>query len=86
MTKACRGCVVEADELRGGWCWDCANGGERKLANRSVVQHLLNGAYHVATWRWFYASVDFTYAWQRLTRTGDYKSGGYLERQGHFRA
>lgn len=74
----CAGCGND-DELRLGYCWDCASSGEARAAKRTVVQHiaamfrnLRKGSDN--------AKYDFKWAWERLTRTGDYAAGGYFER------
>jgi hypothetical protein len=79
----CRGCGHE-DDLRLGFCFDCADAGERRAAHRSVAQHVQMGLRHVGQRRWTNARIDFSWAWERLTRTGDYSPGGEFERQ-YFR-
>ena len=67
------------DELRFGCCWDCASTGEARAAKRTVPQHL--GAMIRNLWRGNgNAKYDRKWAWERLTRTGDYAPGGYFER------
>lgn len=78
--QACRGCGV-FDELRGGWCWDCASRGELKRARWTVLQQVKSGLAHLRTRHWFEAKCDFRWAWQRFTRTGDYAPGGYLDQE-----
>ncbi len=80
----CVGCGRD-EELRGGWCFDCATMGERKAANMTVWQHLAMAFANARQRRFDYATFDLRWAWQRLTRTGDYRRGGYFEREGHFR-
>lgn len=81
----CKGCKRVVYELRGRWCWDCANNGERKVAHRTISQHLLAMIRNLFRGRWLYAKFDAQWAIGRLTHTGDYRSGGYFDRQGHFR-
>lgn len=69
------------DDLRLGCCFDCADKGERRAAHRTVMQHIAKGVRHVARRRWTNARIDFSWAWERLTRTGDYKPGGEFETQ-----
>jgi len=77
----CRVCKREADERRGGVCWDCATDGERRALQRSILQHLLSAVANVPRRQWFGVRCDVTWAWQRLTRTGYYKPGGICERE-----
>ncbi len=67
-------------ELRWGFCFDCASAGEEKAARRTVWQHVVAAAGNIRSggenWRY-----DLSWAWQRLTRSGDYKRGGCFERE-----
>lgn len=76
----CRGCGKH-DDLRLGFCFDCADAGERRAAHRSVAQHVGKGLRHLAQQRWTNARIDFSWAWERLTRTGDYAPGGEFDSQ-----
>lgn len=77
----CRICQRHED-LRAGICFDCATDAERRAAQRSVLQHLLKGLGKVMRLRFNYGTrTDFRWAWERLTRTGDYAPGGEFERQ-----
>lgn len=68
------------DELRFGCCFDCASDGEARAARRTVVQHI--GKMFRNLWkRNGNAKYDFKWALERLTKTGDYKPGGYFD---HF--
>jgi hypothetical protein len=69
------------EELRLGVCFDCAEAGEAHAARRSVAMHLLTAVKNVGRRRLDYSRFDLTWAWQRLTRTGDYASGGTFERE-----
>lgn len=70
------------DETRMGVCWDCACAGEEKAARRSVMQHVFHGLGKVVRGRFdFGTRMDFTWAWERLTKTGDYAPGGEFDRQ-----
>lgn len=80
MDTKCAGCG-NADELRMGFCWDCACAGEERAARRSVFQHLLQAASKASRGHWTEARICLSWAWERLTRTGDYKPGGEFERQ-----
>jgi hypothetical protein len=70
----CIGCGKD-DELRLGFCWDCASEGEARAARRSVLQHLAKALSHIGQTNFRY---DIKWAWERLTRTGDYAPGGYF--------
>lgn len=77
---ACHRCG-KVGELRLGFCWDCASWGESRAARRSVWQHIRKGLTNIRNrndnWRY-----DFRWAWQRLTKTGDYGRDGYFARYG----
>jgi hypothetical protein len=78
----CLGCGKD-DDLALGYCYDCAHNGERRLACRTVCQHMAKGITHAFKRQWWYARLDFKLAFQRLLRIGDYKRGGYFDWQGH---
>lgn len=65
-------------ELRLGACWGCATTGEATAANRSVLEHLGRGIQNLAKGS-PNARFDLVWAWERLTRTGDYSRGGYFD-------
>lgn len=77
---ACTKCG-HVGERRGGICWACANAGELKAFKRTCPQHLLAAARNVLIGRFDYAKFDLRWCVGRLTRTGDYKPGGYFERE-----
>jgi len=70
-------------ELRMGCCYDCAMSGEERAAKSTVRQHLMKFVRNLIRRKWFYAKCDIRWAWQRLTRTGDYRTGGYFDKEGH---
>jgi len=74
----CKGCGSDT-ELRLGYCFDCASRGERRAACRTVVQHLLKCVRNLVRCRLRYARFDLRWAFQRLTRTGDYAKDGYFD-------
>lgn len=76
----CAGCR-NWDDLRMGFCFDCATDGERRAAHRSVVRHLIAGARHVTLRRFTAARIAFSWTWERLTGTGDYAPNGEFERE-----
>lgn len=85
----CRGCGKD-DDLRFGYCFDCASKGEERAAKRRVYQHLWCGVKKLAKvsrWRssghWFEVKCDLTWAWQRLTGTGDYATNGTFDFEGY---
>ena len=65
------------DELRLGCCWDCASAGEAKAAKRSVIQHI-GSMFRNLRKRNGNAKYDFKWAWERMTKTGDYAPNGYF--------
>jgi hypothetical protein len=89
----CVKCGV-VDELRGGFCFDCATAGDRRLAQRTVIQHLGSAVRHLARavvygWRgewpdarnvYLYARIDLRLAWERFRQTGDYRPCGRFDR------
>lgn len=77
----CAGCG-NADELRRGFCFDCAMAGEERAARRTVLRHLGHGLWRVMRGHFgFGTRMDFVWAWERLTKTGDYAPGGEFDRQ-----
>jgi len=76
----CSGCN-KWDDLRFGYCFDCACAGERRAAHCSILGHIGKGMKHIAGGYWTEARIDFSWAWERATRTGDYAPGGEFERQ-----
>lgn len=69
------------DDLRLGFCFDCATAGERKAANRSALQHVMKAVQNACKGNWSNARYDLAWAIERLTRTGDYAPGGVFERE-----
>jgi hypothetical protein len=70
----CAGCGKDED-CRFGFCFDCATAGEERAARRTVLQHLSRGFKNLSTGS-NNARFDFQWAWERLTRTGDYAPDG----------
>jgi hypothetical protein len=81
MKMVCVGCGAE-DDLRLGFCFDCATAGEERAARRTVLQHICKGVWNFVRGRFWQARFDFTWAWGRLTKTGDYASNGEFVRRG----
>jgi hypothetical protein len=82
-TEPCAECGA-ADDNRLGFCFDCARSGEEKAAKRSVLKHLWTGFVGLLRpRRWYRVRYDFSWAWQRLARTGDYAKGGTFDREGY---
>lgn len=81
----CRGCGLEED-VRFGVCFDCATSGEARAAKRTVLQHIRKGFGNAMKRKWISSRIDFMWAWERLTRTGDYAPGGTFERDYGIRA
>jgi len=74
----CQYCNNPDDDLRMGCCWDCASAGELRAARRTVTQHLGNAVRNLAAGNFANARFDLCWAWERLTKTGDYAPGGYF--------
>jgi hypothetical protein len=75
----CTVCGTDDDDLRFGVCYDCADRGEREAAHRTVIKHIYKAFINLRHRKWRYAWYDITWAWQRLTKTGDYAKGGYFD-------
>jgi hypothetical protein len=73
----CAGCGNE-DDLRFGYCFDCASAGELRAAKRTVLQHLRQAWRNIrkGSGNWKY---DARWALERATRTGNYAPGGAFE-------
>ena len=72
----------KTDELRMGCCFDCACDGEHRAARRSVLQHIGQGLGLALKGQFdFSTRTSFVWAWERLTKTGDYAPGGEFETQ-----
>lgn len=80
MSGWCICCGHFEDDLRGGICFDCATAGEIKALKRTVLQHLAKAVRNIWRGSWMAARIDLMWAWERLTRTGDYRPGGYADR------
>ena len=78
----CTTCKKE-DELRFGVCFDCASSGEERAAKRSVIEHIKKGFINLKIGNYVYARYDFTWAYQRLTKTGDYSKDGTFDWEGY---
>lgn len=78
----CKKCGHIGD-IRLGFCFGCANSGERRLAKRTTLQHMASLLRHLRRRCWFEAKCDARYAIERLTRTGAYSRGGYFDGEGH---
>ena len=74
----CRICG-QLEETRFGVCFDCADAAERRALQRGVIGHLAAALSRVAHRDWFGARVCVCWAWERLTKTGDYAPGGYAD-------
>jgi hypothetical protein len=68
-------------ETRFGGCFTCATEAERRAAHRSVVQHVGSSLAAASRGDWTGARIFLCWAWERLTKTGDYAPGGEFERQ-----
>ena len=80
-TGICACCSRPDSDMREGFCFDCATIGERRALRRTVAQHVGWFARHALKFQWSSARIDLAWAWERLTRTGDYAPGGYAEQE-----
>jgi hypothetical protein len=71
------------DDVRFDACFDCASTGEERAAKRTVMQHIAKGFDNLQYGNFEYAKYDFSWAWQRLTRTGDYSNSGTFDFEGY---
>jgi hypothetical protein len=83
------------DDLRSGFCFDCASVGELTAVRRTTGQHLLSAVRHVAYGGGYalrrawpdarnvlsYARIDLRWARERWTQSGDYRIGGTFDRE-----
>ena len=76
----CRKCGRD-EELRGGFCFDCATAGEIRSAKRTVFQHIGNAIHNICIGNRHWLT-EFQWAWERMTKTGDYSKDGYFDSQG----
>lgn len=74
MITRCAKCG-RVDELRLGYCFDCASEGDRRLGSRSVHQHIRHAIGSALRGTWWMARMDMRCAWERLTRSGEYAPG-----------
>lgn len=74
-------CCGSDDELRMGFCWDCACAGEERAANRTALQHIGQAISKASRGYWTESRICLSWAKERLTRTGDYAPGGEFEKQ-----
>jgi hypothetical protein len=79
----CDYCGKQTDDLRFGCCFMCASAGEEKAAKRTVAQHVLKGFFNLFRGNISIARIDFVWAWERASRTGDYAAGGVFDREGY---
>ena len=77
----CKFCGREG-ELRFSCCFDCASRGEERLAKRTVIQHVVVGFRQIFRGRRDYARIEFSLAFQRMFRIGDYAEAGYFDWEG----
>ncbi len=82
-SKICKCCKKTVEDTRFSTCFECASVGEEMAAKRSVLQHLKKGAENIIAGNFEYSLYDFSWAWQRLTKTGDYSKGGTFDREGY---
>ena len=81
MMDTCNFCGSKDSDLRMGCCFDCATSGEERAARRSVRQHLAKAFTNARKGFWDNARIDLRWAFERLTRTGDYAPDGYFDHQ-----
>ncbi len=75
---ACLTCG-EPRDLRGGFCFDCASAAEERAYRSSISAHLCRAFRHLRAREWREARYRLSWAFERLTKTGDYTPGGYFE-------
>lgn len=80
--SVCKGCGKD-EELRLGYCFDCATSGEERAAKRSVEEHLRNGLKNLKEGKNENGRYDFEWALERLTLTGHYADGGIFDQEGY---
>ncbi len=79
----CQVCGNEDKDLRLGICFDCAFSAEERAAKRSVLEHLRKCFTNLKNRNVEFAKYDLRWAFQRLTRTGDYADGGTFDFEGY---
>lgn len=63
-----------------GVCWECADTEEAKLARRTVIEHL-RSALTLRRKPRYERYIDLAWAWERLTKSGDYAPNGRFDRK-----
>lgn len=76
MNAKCGSCGQPAADLREGVCFSCASNAEDGVAKRSVEEHLQSALKHLERGLTEYAEIDIKWAYERLTRTGQYGPRG----------
>lgn len=71
-TMICKGCGRD-DELRLGYCFDCATAGDLRLGRRTVLQHWWHAITKAKSW-WMF-KTDIRCGFERMFRRGDYAKG-----------
>jgi len=72
-------CCGRDDDCRMGICFDCATAAEIRASKRSVLQHVGKALGHLRRGDFTFARISLAWAWERLTKTGDYAPGGEFE-------
>ncbi len=80
MGALCKICN-KSNDLRAGVCFDCASTAEHRAATRNVLQHLRKSIDHFKIKQFTDARICFMWALERATNSGDYKKGGYFDKE-----
>lgn len=80
---SCSVCGSDDTDTRMGVCFDCATAGEARAARRGVLGHIWRGIDAAMHAEWWVARICFRWAWERLTKTGDYAPGGEFDAAGY---
>lgn len=78
----CKICGKERDVCY-GVCFDCATSAEERASKRTVIQHLYYSLRSLCARQFIDSRIYLEWAFERLTRTGDYRKGGTFDREGY---
>ncbi len=68
-------------DLRQNVCFDCASMAEDKALEKNFFQHLCTCIKHIFSFDFHLANIDFQWALERITDTGDYSEKEKQERK-----
>lgn len=72
----CKRCGKDED-LRFGYCFDCATEGDLRLGRRSILEHWWHAVSKARDWWTF--KTDIKLGFERMFRRGEYAPGGEWE-------